>query len=143
TPGPLIIIVAYVGFLGGAHQGGWAQPLAAGAVGACVATFFTFLPSFIFIFAGAPWIEHTRRNIALHAPLRAISAAVVGVIVSLALYFATHVFWVQSHVEWGAVGIAVLAALMQFRWRWGVVRLVLACAALGACYIALSTYCFT
>jgi len=81
TPGPLIMIVAFVGFLG------------AGVAGALVATFFTFLPSFMFILAGGPFVERTRDDLKLTAPLTAISAAVVGVIVNLTVYFAWHVFW--------------------------------------------------
>ena len=95
TPGPLIMIVAFVGFVGG-----WAKhvlgpdALFAGAVlGASIATFFTFLPSFFFILAGGPLVERTRDDVKLTAPLTAITAAVVGVIVNLAVYFAWHVFW--------------------------------------------------
>jgi chromate transporter len=81
TPGPLIMVVAFVGFLG------------AGVAGALVATFFTFLPSFVFIFAGAPFVETTHGNLRFSAPLTGITAAVVGVIVNLALFFAWHVLW--------------------------------------------------
>ncbi|MEO7744158.1 MAG: chromate efflux transporter [Usitatibacter sp.] len=98
TPGPLIMVVAFVGFLGGWTKqllGGDAL-LMAGIVGACVATFFTFLPSFLFILAGGPLVERTRDDLKLTAPLTAITAAVVGVIVNLAVYFAMHVFWPES-----------------------------------------------
>jgi chromate transporter len=135
TPGPLIMVVAFVGYLGAVAHAVTPDPLASGMLGACVATFFTFLPSFIFIFAGAPWIEHTRARPALHAPLRAISAAVVGVILSLAAYFASHVFWVAGRLDAAALAIAACAAVMQFRLGWGVFRLVPVSAALGACYI--------
>jgi chromate transporter len=95
TPGPLIMIVAYVGFLGGwQHQALGPDALfAAGVAGACVATFFTFLPSFLFILAGGPLVERTRDDLKLTAPLTAISAAVVGVILNLTVYFAWHVLW--------------------------------------------------
>jgi chromate transporter len=100
TPGPLIMIVAFVGFLGG-----WTRQLlgpeallAAGVLGASIATFFTFLPSFLFILAGGPLVESTRDDVKLTAPLTAITAAVVGVIVNLAVYFAWHVFWPESAV---------------------------------------------
>ena len=95
TPGPLIMIVAYVGFLGGwRHQALGPDALLAGGVsGACVATFFTFLPSFLFILAGGPLVERTRGDLKLTAPLTAISAAVVGVIANLTVYFAWHVLW--------------------------------------------------
>ncbi|HEY2627812.1 MAG TPA: chromate efflux transporter [Usitatibacter sp.] len=95
TPGPLIMIVAYVGFLGGwQHQALGADAIFLGAMaGACVATFFTFLPSFLFILAGGPLVERTRDDLKLTAPLTAISAAVVGVILNLTIYFAWHVLW--------------------------------------------------
>jgi chromate transporter len=98
TPGPLIMIVAFVGFVGA-----WTQQLlgpdalfAAAALGACIATFFTFLPSFLFILAGGPLVERTRDDVQLTAPLTAITAAVVGVIANLAVFFAWRVFWPQA-----------------------------------------------
>jgi chromate transporter len=98
TPGPLIMVVAFVGFVGA-----WTKQLfgpealfLAGAMGACVATFFTFLPSFMFILAGAPFIESTRDDVKLTAPLAAITSAVVGVVVNLAVFFAWRVFWPAS-----------------------------------------------
>jgi chromate transporter len=120
TPGPLIMIVAFVGYLGGWTRealGGYA-PAIAGVVGACVATFFTFLPSFLFILAGGPLVESTRDDVKLTAPLTAITAAVVGVIVNLALYFAWHVLWREAtpaapfagHFDWPSAVIAVVAA---------------------------------
>ena len=95
TPGPLIMIVAFVGFVGGWTKEllGAEALLVAGIAGAAVATWFTFLPSFLFILAGAPFIEHTRGDIKLTAPLTAITAAVVGVIVNLAVFFAWKVLW--------------------------------------------------
>jgi chromate transporter len=98
TPGPLIMVVAFVGFVGAWTQEvfGSGALLTAGVMGASVATFFTFLPSFLFILAGAPLVEHTRDDTKLTAPLTAITAAVVGVIVNLAIYFAWRVFWPAS-----------------------------------------------
>ena len=95
TPGPLIMVVAFVGFVGAWTQQmfGAAAPFAAGVAGACVATFFTFLPSYLFILAGGPLVESTHGRIRFTAPLTGITAAVVGVIVNLALFFAWHVFW--------------------------------------------------
>lgn len=127
TPGPLIMVVAFVGFLGG-----WQQPFVeaslwgpflAGAVGAGVATFFTFLPSFVFIFAGAPLVEATRGDLRFTAPLAAISAAVVGVIAQLGLYFAGHVFWPDhTAVDVPALVIALLAAAALIRFKRGVLE---------------------
>jgi chromate transporter len=98
TPGPLIMVVAFVGYVGGwSKQLMGAEALAlAGAAGAVIATFFTFLPSFLFILAGAPFIERTRDDVKLTAPLTAITAAVVGVIMNLTVFFAWHVFWPES-----------------------------------------------
>jgi chromate transporter len=143
TPGPLIMIVAFVGFVGGwTHQ----TALSAGAMlsgpaivlmamaGACVATFFTFLPSFVFIYAGAPFIETTHGNLKFTAPLTAISAAVVGVIVNLALFFGYHVFFAKgwAHPNLFALAIGVGAAVALFHYKVSVIRLILACGAIGA-----------
>jgi chromate transporter len=136
TPGPLIMIVAFVGFVGG-----WAKTVfgpdslfIAGTIGACVATFFTFLPSFIFILAGGPMVESTRDNIRLTAPLTAISAAVVGVIVSLAVFFAEHVFNIAAPIaQWDfiSIGITAAACIALFRFNAGTIKLILACALAG------------
>jgi chromate transporter len=136
TPGPLIIIVAFVGFVGG-----WSKMLfgpdhllLAGVAAACVVAFFTFLPSFIFILAGGPLVESTRGDIRLTAPLTAISAAVVGVVISLALFFAWHVFGLAAppaRWDWIAIGISTAAAIALLRYKAGTIKLILACAAAG------------
>ena len=122
TPGPLIMVVAFVGFVGG-----WTQQifgpdarLAAGAAAAAVVTYFTFLPSFVFILAGGPVVETTHGNLRVTAPLAGITAAVVGVILNLAMFFAWHVLWPGGwggRFEWQAavVGIAAAAALFHFK----------------------------
>jgi chromate transporter len=133
TPGPLIMIVAFVGFVGGwTHSvfGPGAQA-AAGAAGACVATLFTFIPSFVFILAGGPLVESTRGNLRLTAPLTAISAAVVGVIASLALFFGRQVFYAGAHLQPAAIAICAAACIALFRYRIGTIRLLLACAVAG------------
>jgi chromate transporter len=132
TPGPLIMIVAFVGFVGAWTQslfGG--SPLLAGMAGACVATFFTFLPSFIFILAGGPLVESTRDNVRMTAPLTAISAAVVGVIVSLALFFGQHVFVVAGKPDWTSIAISAAACIALFRFKAGTIKLIAACALAG------------
>jgi chromate transporter len=98
TPGPLIMVVSFVGFVGGWTQAifGSESRLAAGAAAAGVVSFFTFLPSFIFIFLGGPFIESTHGKLKFTAPLSGITAAVVGVIVNLAVFFAYHVLWPQG-----------------------------------------------
>ncbi|MES2957980.1 MAG: chromate efflux transporter [Pseudomonadota bacterium] len=136
TPGPLIMVVAFVGFVGGwARQVLGPEALFLGAsLAACVATFFTFLPSFVFILAGGPLVESTHGKLGFTAPLSAITAAVVGVIVNLALFFAYHVLWPQGfggHFEAASALIAVGAAVALFRFKLGVLPLLGACAGVG------------
>jgi chromate transporter len=136
TPGPLIMVVAFVGFLGGWKEAVLGpDALFAGAVlAATVVTYFTFLPSFLFILAGGPVVEATHGRLGFTAPLTAITAAVVGVILNLALYFAWHVFWPQGLAgpfDGVSVLIALAAALALFRFKWGVLPLLGACAAAG------------
>jgi chromate transporter len=134
TPGPLIMVVTWVGYLGGVAKQVFADPLAAGLAGAAVATFFTFLPSFLFILAGGPFIESTRGDIKFTAPLTGITAAVVGVIVNLAVFFAYHVLWPQGfggRFEWASAVIGAVAALALFRLKMGVIRVVLGAGCAG------------
>jgi chromate transporter len=141
TPGPLIMVVAFVGFVGA-----WTKQLfgpealfLAGAMGASVATLFTFLPSFLFILAGAPFIESTRGDVKLTAPLAAITSAVVGVIVNLAVFFAWQVFWPASTPAapfaggFNAASAAIAAiALVGLVWRGvGVIPVVFASGLAG------------
>jgi chromate transporter len=136
TPGPLIMVVAFVGFVGGWHKAlfGPEALFIAGALAAGVATLFTFLPSFIFILAGGPLVEATHGRLGFTAPLSAITAAVVGVIVNLALFFAWHVFWPRGFagpIEWPALAIALAAAVALFRLKVSVLPLLGGCALLG------------
>ena len=136
TPGPLIMVVAFVGFVGGYVQqllGPDAQFLA-GAVAACLVTWFTFLPSFIFILAGGPLIEATHHEIRLTAPLTAITAAVVGVILNLALFFGYHVLWpagFTGRLDGPSALIALGAALALFKYKRQVIHVIAACALAG------------
>jgi chromate transporter len=136
TPGPLIMIVAFVGFVGGwqlAPFGADALFLA-GVAAAAVATFFTFLPSFLFILVGGPLVESTHNDIRFAAPLSAITAAVVGVILNLALFFAGHVLWpagLGGPFEWPAALIGLVAAVALFRFNAGIIPTIVACALLG------------
>ena len=136
TPGPLIMVVAFVGFVGG----GLKQVLGpdalflGGALAATVVTFFTFLPSFVFILAGSPLVESTHGKLGFTAPLSAITAAVVGVILNLALFFATHVLWPQGFggsFDAASAAIAVAAAVALFRFKVGVPSLLGVCATIG------------
>ena len=140
TPGPLIIIVAFVGFVGG-----WAKQVLGpdalflgAALAACVATWFTFLPSFIFILAGGPWVESTRGNLKLTAPLAAVTAAVVGVIANLALFFIAAVAtktWASGingfQIDVVALFLVVFAAVALWRLKWSVIRVIAASALAG------------
>lgn len=137
TPGPLIMVVAFVGFVGGWGRAifGPDAPFLAGAAAAAVVTFFTFLPSFVFILAGGPIVETTHGDLRFTAPLSAITAAVVGVIANLALFFAWHVLWPQGPsgpFDAVAAVIAIGAAVALFRFKVGVLPLLAACAAIGA-----------
>lgn len=142
TPGPLIMVVAFVGFVGGwTHQIlGNDSLLLSGIVAATIATFFTFLPSFLFIFTGGPFIESTQGNLKFTAPLIAITAAVVGVILSLALFFAMHVFspneiymanTVIFGVDWLSVSLAVFGFFALFRLKISIIKLISIFAVLG------------
>ena len=133
TPGPLIMVVAFVGFVGGWHQptAGLAQ-LGSGLLGCLTATWFTFLPSFVFILIGAPWIEQTRGSLRLTAILAGITAAVVGVILNLALFFGRAVLLTpDGDILWFNVLLALAAFVALYRWKIDVVRVVLAAGAVG------------
>jgi chromate transporter len=136
TPGPLIMVVAFVGFAGGwlGELFGPEQAFLAGAMAAMLVTYFTFLPSFLLILIGGPLVESTHNEIAFTAPLTAITAAVVGVILNLALFFAYHTLWPQgldAHVEWPAAVIVAAAALALFRFKRGVIEVIATSAVAG------------
>jgi chromate transporter len=136
TPGPLIMVVAFVGFVGGWTKAifGPESLFLAGAAAATVVTFFTFLPSFFFILLGGPFIESTHGNLKFTAPLTGITAAVVGVILNLAVFFAYHVLWPQGlsgRFEWASAVIGVAAAVALFRFKVGVIPVVLVSGIVG------------
>ena len=140
TPGPLIMVVAFVGYLGGvANSVVSGYPFASGALAALVVTYFTFLPSFLFILIGGPFIESTRGNLQLQAPLTAITAAVVGVIVNLAVFFAWHVCWPQGKVgdvfaggiDSFAVVLTLTAAVALIRFKVNVIWVIFTCGVAG------------
>lgn len=126
TPGPLIMVVAFVGFIGAyvLQVFGPNHAFLAGAIAASLVTWFTFLPSFLFILAGGPLVESTQNAVRFTAPLTGITAAVVGVILNLALFFAYHVFWpagMAGSADWACVIIALAAAIALFKYKRGVI----------------------
>jgi chromate transporter len=136
TPGPLIMVVAFVGFVGGYLQPmfGAHQAFLAGAVAASLVTWFTFLPSFLFILAGGPLVESTHNELKFTAPLTGITAAVVGVILNLALFFGYHVLWPDGFdgaFHWPSAAIALAAAVALFRYKRGVIHVLIGCAVAG------------
>lgn len=136
TPGPLIMIVAFVGFVGAFVQSalGPDQAVLSGVIAALVVTWFTFLPSFIFILAGAPFIESTHGKLAFTTALTGVTAAVVGVIANLALFFAMHVGWPNGWaqgIDLKAVAIAIAAAIAIFIYKRGSIETILGAGLLG------------
>lgn len=139
TPGPLIMIVTWVGYMGGVAKEVFGHSVLAGLAGATVATFFTFLPSFMFILAGGPLVEATRGELKFTAPLTAITAAVVGVILNLAVFFAWHTFWPQATPTEPFAGpfdalpvvIAGVAFIALWKYKADIMRVIGVCALLG------------
>jgi chromate transporter len=143
TPGPLIMVVAFVAFVGGWQSGelavlfGPEHRLVAATLAAVIVTWFTFLPSFVFILAGGPLVESTHGELRFTGPLAAITAAVVGVIVNLALFFGQHVLWPQGwsgRFDGVAAAIALAAALALFRFKRGVIEVIAGSAAVGLAF---------
>jgi len=141
TPGPLIMVITFIGFVSG-----WVNnfmpnlnPIYSALLTTTVATFFTFLPSFIMIFVGAPLIESTRKNIKFAAPLTAITSAVVGVILNLALFFAYHVFWNEqaSAISYVSILITVISLIALIRFKTNILYVIFGSCIAG---IVLSTF---
>jgi chromate transporter len=150
TPGPLIMVTQFVGFLGAFRAPGALNPYVAGVLGGLLTTWVTFTPCFLWIFLGAPYVEALRGNRPLSAALAAITAAVVGVILNLAIWFAVHTLFrevrrvgagplsieipVLATVNWPAVVLTLAAVVAVFRFKIGVVPVLLACAGAGLLY---------
>lgn len=139
TPGPLIMVLQFVGFLAGYREG-----LSVAIIGALLTTWVTFAPCFVWIFFGAPFMERLRTNRRLQGALKAVTAAVVGVIMNIAIWFAIHVIWSEfrvtstgmpvpdlSSMKWDAAALCVLAGVMVLGLKWGIGRVLLICAACG------------
>jgi chromate transporter len=147
TPGPLVLVLTYVGFLAGTQTPLWGQPVLGGLLGAVIATWVTFAPCFLWVFAGAPHIERMRHNRKLSSALATITAAVVGVILNLALWFALHVMFAEVNTfgfgpvdllvpdlasfNTGAFLIAVATGVVLLRLRWNLILVLLLAAAAG------------
>ena len=136
TPGPLIMVVAFVGFVGAYAQAllGPDSLFLAGALAATLVTWFTFLPSFIFILAGGPFVESTQNDLKFTAPLTAITAAVVGVILNLALFFGYHTVWPQGFgapLDITSALIAIAAAIALLKYKLNVIQVIAVCGLLG------------
>jgi len=143
TPGPLIMVVAFVAFVGGwtTQFLGPDNLFIAGALAATVVTYFTFLPSFIFILLGGPLVETTHGDLKFTAPLTGITAAVVGVILNLAVFFAYHVLWPESlkgPFDWPSLVIGLGAFIALWRYKIGIMPVIGACALLGAAWTLLN-----
>ncbi|MGY1731028.1 chromate efflux transporter [Geodermatophilus sp. SYSU D01045] len=147
TPGPLIMVVQFVAFLGAYRASGDLDPWVAAVVASLLVTWVTFVPSFLFVLLGAPYMERLRGNRSLSAALTGITAAVVGVIANLGVYFAVHTLFSGTHevdagplalevpdpgtLRWVPLAIAAVAAVLLFRVRWSVLRTLGVCAVLG------------
>ena len=147
TPGPLIMVLQFVGFIAAFREAGWAAALAAGTLGGLLATWVTFVPCFAWIFLGAPFIEGLRANRAVSVALSAVTAAIVGVILNLAIWFAIHVLWAEvrtveagplllqlpvvGSLDWAAAALSALAILAVFRLKLGTVAVLGLAASLG------------
>ncbi len=148
TPGPLIMVVAFVGYVGGWSKAIFGPDSAAwaGIAGASVATAFTFLPSFLFILIGAPAVEATRQDVKFTAPLTGITAAVVGVVLNLALFFAWHVLWPEGtetapfagRFDWVSLLITTVAFVALWRYEVGIITVIAASAAAGLLFTTLT-----
>lgn len=132
TPGPLIMVVQFVGFMGGWNQPGGLFPLVAATLGALITTWTTFMPCFLWIFLGAPYIEQTRSNVQLTSMLSAITAAVVGVVLNLVVWFAIHsIFPAKGQMDWLLLSLSIAAFVGMVRWKWDIIPVVLGSALLG------------
>jgi chromate transporter len=137
TPGPLIMVVQFVGFLGAWNHPGNLPPLLAATLGALITTWVTFVPCFLWIFLGAPHIEQLRGNKNLTSALSSITSAVVGVVLNLAIWFGLHVlFPSEGMMDWFAVIVSAIAFVGMWRWNWNIIAIVLGSGLVGLIYRA-------
>jgi chromate transporter len=141
TPGPLIMVVQFVGFIGAWQHPDGLPPLLAATFGALLTTWVTFTPCFLWIFLGGPHIEQLRGNAKLTSALSAITAAIVGVVLNLAVWFALRVFFPSAGIiDWFAIALCALACVAMLRWKWEIVPVVLGSGVLGMIYKFLLTW---
>jgi len=132
TPGPLIMVLQFVGFMGAWQHPEGLPPLLAATLGALLTTWATFTPSFLWIFVGGPYIEQLRGNKKLTAALSAVTAAIVGVILNLAVWFGLHVFFPNAGaIDWFAVVLCVAAFVAMLRYKIDIIPVVLSAGLLG------------
>jgi chromate transporter len=135
TPGPLVMVLQFVGFLGGWNQPGAMSPLIGATLGAFLTTWVTFIPCFLWIFLGAPYIERLRGNERLTTALSAVTAAVVGVILNLAVWLGLHVLFPgEQSVDWFAIVVSLIAFTGMVTWKWDLIPVVLGAGAIGVLY---------
>jgi chromate transporter len=147
TPGPLIQVVQFVGFMGAFRNAGTLDPLLAGVLASVLVTWVTFLPSFLFIFTGAPFIEQLRGNKSLTTALSGITAAVVGVVLNLGIWFSLHTLFMEVNdtewgplniplpslttIDWAAIFITLIALFLYFRLKWDMLKTLGSCVVVG------------
>jgi len=135
TPGPLIMVLQFAGFLGGWNHPGNLPPLLAATLGALITTWTTFVPCFLWVFLGAPYIEKLRGAKQLTAALSTVTAAVVGVILNLAVWFGVHVILPPGgNVDWFAIVVCAIAFVGMLRWKWSIIPVILGSGMLGLIY---------
>jgi len=134
TPGPLIMVLQFVGFMGGWNKPGQLSPIVAATWGALMTTWVTFTPCFLWVFVGGPHIEQLRGKKQLTMTLSAVTAAVVGVILNLAIWFALNVMFPKAGVDWFAIVLGLAALIAMLRWKLGVIPVVLGGGAIGLVY---------
>ena len=135
TPGPLIMVLQFVGFLGGWNHPDNLPPVLAATLGALITTWTTFVPCFLWVFLGAPYIEKLRGAKQLTAALSTVTAAVVGVILNLAVWFGVHVIFPPGrNVDWFALLVCAIAFLGMLRWKWNIIPVILGSGMLGLIY---------
>jgi len=135
------MVLQFVGFMGGWAQPMGLSPLVSATLGALITTWATFLPCFLLIFVGAPHIEQLRGKATISAALSAVTAAVVGVVLNLAVWFGLHVLFPQPHaLDWFALAVATVAFIGMLKWKWDVIAVVIGSAMLGLIHFAMSSW---